>query len=95
MKKNLFLIAGICLLTSACATTGSDTMMGKMQSCLTEKAMQTLTDGSLATNGLTATAKSISNSCLQSLAMQNLGIDNQTTQMATTILSTLSAAKAQ
>lgn len=95
MKKNLFLIAGICLLTSACATSGTDSTMGKMQSCLTEQAMQSLTDGSLATNGITATAKTISNSCLKSLAMQNLGIDNQTTQMATTILSALSTAKAQ
>ena len=95
MKKNLFLIAGICLLTSACATSITDSTMGKMKTCLTEQAMQSLTDGSLTTNGITATAKTISNSCLKSLAMQNLGIDNQTTQMATTILSTLSAAKAQ
>ena len=96
MKKSLFLIAGICLLTSACATSGTDTTtMGKMKTCLTEKAMTSLTDGSLATNGITATAKTISSSCLQSLAMNNLGIDAQTTQMATTILSALSATKAQ
>ena len=96
MKKTLFLIAGICLLTSACATSGTDTStMGKMKTCLSEKAMQTLVDGSLTTNGISATAKTISSSCLQSLAMQNLGIDTQTTQMATTILSALSATKAQ
>ncbi|MBQ9090568.1 MAG: hypothetical protein IJY58_05930 [Alphaproteobacteria bacterium] len=95
MKKHILFTIGFCLLTSACATTGTDvaqvSTMTKLQPCLTEKAMQSLTDGSLYTNGLTATAKTIANSCLKSMAMERLGIDEQTTQLATTILSGLKA----
>ncbi len=98
MKKTIFgLLAGT-LLLSGCATSTDGTnltTMGKMKTCLTEKAMQTLTDGSLYTNGVTATAKTISNSCIKSLAMEHLGIDTQTTQMATTILSALKTANPQ
>lgn len=95
MKKHILLTVSLCLLTSACATTGSDVAnvgsMTKLQPCLTEKAMQSLTDGSLYTNGVTATAKTIASSCLKSMAMERLGLDEQTTQLATTILSGLKA----
>ena len=57
--------------------------------------MQSLTNGTLYANGVSATAKSISNSCIKSLAMEHLGIDTQTTQMATTILSALKASNPQ
>ena len=97
MKKNLLSVLAGCLLLAGCA--GSDatnlTTMGKMKTCLTEQAMQTLTDGSLYTNGVTATAKTISNTCIQSLALEHLGIDTQTTQMATTILSALKTSNPQ
>lgn len=99
MKKCILFVLGICALTTACATSETDGMslgtVAKMRTCLTERAMQTVTDGSLYTNGVTATAKTIANSCVQSLALESLGIDSQATTMATTILSTLSAAKAQ
>lgn len=95
--KNILVVLGLCALTAACGTGATDgtslTTMGKMKSCLTEQAMQTLTDGSLYTNGIKTTAKTISQSCIKSLAMENLGIDAQTTQMATTILSAMQATK--
>ncbi len=97
MKKNTLFLLGACLFVSACATSGTDTAnlttMGKLRICLTEQATQSLTDGSLYTNGVSSTAKTISNACIKSLAMEHLGIDTQTTQMATTILSAMKATK--
>ena len=97
MKKNILFLLGGCLLVSACAVSGTDTTnlttMGKMRVCLTEKATQSLTDGTLYANGVSATAKTISNNCIKSLAMEHLGIDTQTTQMASTILSAMQATK--
>ncbi len=99
MKKNIMFIMAACLLTAACASSNGDianlSTMGKMKSCLTDQAMQSLTNGTLYANGVSATAKSISNSCIKSLAMEHLGIDTQTTQMATTILSALKASNPQ
>ena len=94
MKKYLMISFVSCLLTTACATGGivsSTTMMGKLKSCLTEQSWQVISDGTLGTQGLSATAKNISQTCLKNLALENVGLDNQTTQMATTILSTLTA----
>ncbi len=98
MKKTIFGLLTGTLLLSGCATSTDGTnltTMGKMKTCLTEQAMQTLADGSLYTNGVSATAKTISNSCIKSLAMEHLGINTQTTQMATTILSALKASNPQ
>lgn len=99
MKKNILFVMGGCLLLSACATSGTDTTnlttMGKMRVCLTEKATQSLVDGTLYANGVSATAKTISNDCIKSLTMEHLGINTQTTQMATTILSALKATNNQ
>ena len=99
MKKNILYILFACALTTSCATSERDGMnlstVAKMKSCLSEQAMQSLTNGTLYVNGISATAKTISNSCIKSLAMEHLGIDAQTTQMATTILSTLKAANPQ
>ena len=99
MKKNIMFMLGVCLLTASCASTGGDvanlSTMGKMKNCLSEQAMQSLTNGTLYANGVSATAKEISNTCIKSLAMEHLGIDTQTTQMATTILSALKASNPQ
>jgi len=97
MKKNIMFILGVCLLTASCASSDVTNLstMGKMKNCLTEKAMQSLTDGTLYVNGVSSTAKTISNGCIKSLAMEHLGIDTQTTQMATTILSALKASNPQ
>ena len=97
MKKNLLSILAGCSLLAGCAASDATnlTTMGKMKTCLTEQAMQTLTDGSLYANGVSATAKTISNTCIKSLAMEHLGINTQTTQMATTILSALKTSNPQ
>ena len=98
--KNILFVLCLSMLTAACGT-GTSTdgtslgTVGKMKNCLTEEAMKTLTDGSLYTNGVKATAKTISDTCIERLALESLGIDSQTTQMATTILTTLQAAKQQ
>lgn len=96
MKKSMLFLLGLCFLTAGCAASGVDgstTTMGRMKTCLTNEAMTSLTNGTLYTNGVSATAKTISGYCIKSLAMENLGIDTQTTQMATTILSAMQAAK--
>ncbi|MBR4927618.1 MAG: hypothetical protein IKY98_04755 [Alphaproteobacteria bacterium] len=92
MKKYLMISVIICSLTTACATNSGDTsttITGKLKSCLTEQSWQVLMNGTLGTQGLSTTAKSISETCLKNLALEHIGLENQTTQMATTILSAL------
>lgn len=92
MKKYLMISVIFCSLTTACATNSGDTstsITGKLKSCLTEQSWQVLMNGTLGTQGLSTTAKSISETCLKNLALEHIGLENQTTQMATTILSAL------
>jgi len=93
MKKGLFLTLGMCLMATACATEGAGNVMAKMKSCLTEQGWQVVVDGTLYNNGMSATAKQISETCLNELSLQDAGIEPQTTQMATTILNALASAK--
>lgn len=93
MKKGLFLVLGLCLMTTACATESTGNVMTKMKTCLTEQGWQVVVDGTLYNNGMSATAKQISTTCLNELSVQDMGIEPQTTQMATTILTALSSAK--
>lgn len=96
MKKNLILTFGICLLTVACASSDNagNNIMAKIKTCLTEQSWQVISDGTLYNNGITTTAKQISNTCLTSLSLTDAGIEPQTTQMATTLLNALASAKA-
>ena len=91
--KKIILASAICLLTSACATDGSFSIMTQLKTCLTEKGWNAVTDGTLYNNGMSATAKQISEVCLNELSLQDMGIENQTTQTATTILNALASAK--
>ena len=92
--KKIILASAICLLTSACATNGvGGNMMVKLKTCLTEKGWTTIADGTLYNNGISATAKQISETCLNELSLQDMGIENQTAQTATTILNALVSAK--
>ena len=93
MKKVLFAISVGCLFAGACATQSTGNVMSKMKTCLSEQGWQVVVDGTLYNNGMSATAKQISETCLNQLSLQDAGIDSQTTQMATTILTALSSAK--
>ena len=95
MRKSLALIAGICLLATACATSenSGQSITAKLKTCLTEQSWQVISDGTLYTNGLSDTAKMISNTCLTSLSLTDAGIEPQTTQMATTLLNAIASAK--
>lgn len=92
--KKIILASAICLLASACTTDGTGgNMMGKLKTCLTEKGWTTIAEGTLYNNGISATAKQISETCLNELSLQDMGIENQTVQTATTILNALVSAK--
>ena len=93
MKKGLFLILGMCLMTAACATEGTGNVMAKMKTCLTDKGWQTVLDGTLYANGISETAKQITKQCLADIPMYDAVSENQTIQMATGILTALSSAK--
>lgn len=92
--KKIILASAICLLTSACATNGAGgNMMVKLKTCLTEKGWTAVADGTLYNNGINTTARQISEVCLNELSLQDLGVENQTAQTATTILNALVSAK--
>ena len=92
--KKIILASAICLLTSACATNGAGgNLMVKLKTCLTEKGWTAVADGTLYSNGISTTARQISEVCLNELSLQDIGIENQTTQTATTILNALVSAK--
>lgn len=94
MKKGLFLILGMCLFSAACATDNTGTsVVAKMKTCLTEQGWQVILDGTLYMKGMSTTAKQVSETCISQLSLQDMGIESQTTQMATTILTALSSAK--
>ncbi|MBR5130458.1 MAG: hypothetical protein IKV03_06810 [Alphaproteobacteria bacterium] len=91
--KKIILTSAICLLTTACATDGSISVMTKLKNCLTEKSWTAVADGTLYNNGINTTAKQISEICLNELSLQDMGIENQTAQTATTILNAMASAK--
>lgn len=93
MKKMLLAVSFVCFLTSACATNSTGNVMAKMKTCLTDEGWKAVLDGSLYNDGMSATSKQISETCLDKLSLQDIGIESQTSQMATTILTALSSAK--
>ena len=92
--KKIILTSAICLLMSACSTNGTGgNVMTKLKACLTEKGWTTIADGTLYNNGISVTAKQISEVCLNELSLQDMGIENQTAQTATAILNAMASAK--
>lgn len=91
MKKFLLCLTTAALLT-ACQQT-ADTSNTSLNGCLTAKAYAAINDGSAFTNDVKTTATSISTACIQQLALQKAGLDQEAVTATTNLLNALKAAK--
>lgn len=94
MKKILFALVGASLLTAACAanntTTGTTaSKKSRLHACASEEAVNAISNGTAFTNGLTQTAQNITKSCLKKLALEDSGLDQETLNLTSTLLSNM------
>ena len=92
MKKVLFCLAMLFML-SGCDTlsqysgvTGGDSTKAKMHACLLDDASSRFQAGTLFTQGISATAKDMVKSCMQKLALQSVGISQESQSTAMSII---------
>lgn len=85
--RKLFVI-GCALALAACAQT-AETSNATLSACLTQKAYNALSDGSLENTQVTALAKKITGQCIQKLALQKAGLDDEAITATTSLLSAL------
>lgn len=94
MKKFLLgisLIASLCacehLSGLASATGGSDSSIkARLHSCLVNEATNRFQAGTLFNQGIVATSKELSGTCIKKLALQSAGISEESQSMATSII---------
>ena len=91
--KKLF-IMGLALALSACNST-ANTSNTTLNTCLTQKAYAALNDGSLFTTEIKTLAKNISTACLQQLALEKAGLNQESMTAAVNVLTALKAAKTE
>ena len=91
MRK--LLLIGLALALSACAGQTANTSNASLNACLTQKAYASLNDGSLFTTELKTLAKNISSTCLQQLALQKAGLNQESLTAATNVLTALKNSK--
>ena len=97
MKKTLFialLMLGACTGEEMAAyvpqgDAAATTTKGRLNACILEQAKTKVSDGSVLTQGIKATASEISSACIQKLALQSAGLDTQATQNAQSTLQSL------
>ena len=87
MRK--LLIVGLTLALCACAGETANTSNAGLNACLTQKAYASLNDGSLFTTEIKTLAKNISSACLQQLALQKAGLNQESVTAATNVLTAL------
>lgn len=85
--KKLFVV-GCALALAACAQTAETSNPG-LTTCLTQKAYTALSDGTLVNTEVMPLAKKITNQCLQQLALQKAGLDDEAITATTTLLNAL------
>ena len=86
MRK--FLIIGLMLGLCACQNT-ANTSNTSLNVCLTNKAYAALNDGTLLTTDMKTLATNISKTCLRQLALEKSGLDNESFNAVTTLLTAL------
>lgn len=97
MKKLFFAILVTTLagcadmnLSSLTGSTTTDTSVrGRMQSCMLGEAQSRLQAGTLFTNSITATAQDLASTCAKKLALESMGISQQSQADATNIINSL------
>lgn len=96
--KKLFLIAVIALV-SGCADMDLSSLMGgssadssvrgRMQTCMLSEAQSRLQSGTLFANSITATAQDLASTCAKKLALESMGISQQSQNDAVNIINNL------
>ena len=86
MRKLFVVSCALCLV--ACAQT-AETSNATLSACLTQKAYTALSDGSLENTQVSTLAKKIAGECIQKLALQKAGLNDEAITATTTLLSTL------
>lgn len=86
--RKLFIVV-LALTLCACAGETANTSNATLNACLTQKAYASLNDGSLFTTEIKTLAKNISSSCIQQLALQKAGLNQESVTAATNVLTAL------
>ena len=85
--KKLFAVS--CALALAACTQTAETSDAGLTTCLTQKAYAALSDGSLANSEVMPLAKKIAGQCIQRLALQKAGLDDEAITATTNLLNVL------
>ena len=93
IMRKLFIIGLVFALCACQQTITANTSNSSLNACLTQKAYASLNDGSIFTTELKTLAKNISSSCIQQLALQKAGLNEESVTAATSILNALKQAK--
>ena len=88
------LVMATALMLTACSGT-ANTSNTSLNACLTQKAYESLNDGSLMTTEIKTLAKNISTACLKQLALEKSGLSEESVTAATNVLTALKAAKGE
>ena len=92
MRK--LLVLGLVLTLCACNNT-ANTSNTSLNACLTQKAYASFNDGSLFTTDIKTLAKNISTTCLKQLALEKAGLNEESLNAATNVLTALKNSKTQ
>ena len=91
--KKLIMIAGLCVVLSACsslskyATAGENSSTkAKMRACMLQEANSKFQAGTLFAKGLTATSNELVTTCAKKLALESTGITSENQTLAKNII---------
>ena len=82
----LFMLAGCDTLSQYSSASGGDSTKAKMHACLLNEASARFQAGTLFTQGISATASDLTKTCMQKLALESMGISQESQSMATNII---------
>lgn len=101
MSSKFFAVIAVATALSACSSNGgfdlskyttvdaNSSVKTRLRACLVSEANTKFQNGTLFTNGLTATAQELSNTCIKKLALQSAGVSAESQSMASTIIQNL------
>ncbi len=96
MKKYLFIVlTALCLSACQQISQKNDSLSleqkNTLKTCLMNKSLAAVQDGTTFTSDLSDLAQTIAQTCVKEQALQNLGIDEESASWAQTILSSITA----
>lgn len=101
MSSKIFAVLAVAGVLSACSSDGgfdlsrfatadaNAPVKTRLRACLLSEANAKFQNGTLFAKGITATADELTNTCVQRLALQSVGITSESQSMASTIIQNL------